>query len=262
MSQVLLRALQAMEKGTLVEFRHQGSRRLGIADRPDGKKNWVVVDQQGQSHTVQPRQVTYTIGGHYLPAELPEFLQQVEAHHDPSGLEVVWELLGPEGETATVRELAELLFSSDRPELCYTAHVLLSEDKVYFKQKGDRYEPRSASQVADICHQMNMEAKKAAEWEAFLGRLKQLLEGQIGHAELQSSDRHHIDSLERLAALGEGASHTAPAIDALDALDRPKTASGAFELLVDLGIWSRHENLFLHQRQIPTHFSQEVLTMA
>ena len=252
-----------MEKGTLVEFRHQGNRHFGIADRPDGKKNWVVVDQQGQSYTVQPRQVTYTVGGHYLPADLPDFLQQVQEHHEPSGLEVVWELLSADGETATVREFAELLFSGDRPELCYTAHVLLSEDKVYFKQKGDRYEPRPASQVADIRHQMEMEAKKAAEWEAFLDRLRQMLDGQPEEGtELQPSDRHRIDSLERLAALGESASQTAPALEALDALGRPKTASGAFELLVDLGIWSRHENLFLHQRQIPTHFSQEVLTMA
>ena len=264
-----------MEKGSLVEFRYQGGRRLGIADRPDGKKNWVIIDQQGQSHTVQPRQVTYSIGGSYTPADLPEFLQQVAAHHDPSGLELVWELLSADGETATVPELAEFMFSSDRPELCYTVHALLSEDKVYFKQKGDRYEPRPASQVAEIQHQMEMEAKKAAEWEGFLTRLKQRLaaspeeppkerpeEWPEEPPAIAPSDRPRIDALERFAVSEEAGKQTASAVEILSALERPKTATGAFELLVDLGLWSPHENLFLRQRQIVTHFPQEVLTMA
>ncbi|MEO0407479.1 MAG: ribonuclease R family protein [Cyanobacteria bacterium P01_A01_bin.135] len=251
-----------MEKGSLVEFRYQGGRRLGIADRPDGKKNWVLVDQQGQPHTVQPRQVTYTIGGHYTQAELPDFLQQVEDHYDPSILEVVWELLSADGETATVAEMAELLFSSDRPELCYTVHVLLSEDKVYFKQKGDRYEPRPASQVAEIQHQKEMEVKRAAEWEGFLTRLRQRLEASgEERARLEPSDRPRIEALERLAVAGEAEKPAAAAIEILAALGRPKTPSGAFDLLVDLGLWSHHENLFLRRRQIATHFPQEVLTM-
>ncbi|MGF1537244.1 MAG: ribonuclease catalytic domain-containing protein [Elainellaceae cyanobacterium] len=252
-----------MEKGTLVEFRYQGDRRVGVADRPDGKKNWVVIDCQGQSYTVQPRQITYTISGHYLPSELPDFLQQVEAHSDPSGLEVIWELLSVDSESVTPPELSELLFSSDSAALCYAAHVLLSNDKIYFKQKGDRYEPRSASQVADIRHQMDMEAKRAAEWEDCLGRISQRLnQPEATEIEWQPSDRPRIDALERLAVVGEGASHIAPALDILEALGRPKTGQSAFELLVDLGIWSRHENLFLRQRQIPAHFSQEVLAMA
>ncbi|MGF1515192.1 MAG: ribonuclease catalytic domain-containing protein [Elainellaceae cyanobacterium] len=259
-----------MEKGTLVEFRYQGDRRLGVAERPEGKKNWVVVDQRGQSYTVQPRQVTYSISGQYLPSELPDFLRQVETHSDPSGLEVIWELLSADGESVNPAELSDLLFSSDRPALCYAAHVLLSGDKVYFKQKGDRYEPRSAAQVADIRHQMEMEAKRAAEWEAFLGRINHRL-GQganlqeLGEAraeDWQASDRPRIEALERLAVVGDGASHIAPALDILEALGRPKTGQSAFELLVDLGVWSRHENLFLRQRQIPAQFPQEVLAMA
>ncbi len=251
-----------MEKGTLVEFRHQGDRRLGIADRPEGKKNWVIVDHRGQSYTVQPRQITYAVSGQYLPSELPDFLQKVEAHSDPSGLEVVWELLSDDGEAVTPAELSELMFSSDRPELCYAAHVLLSDDKVYFKQKGERYEPRSSSQVADIRHQMEMEAKRAADWAAFIARVTQRLEAP-SQDELawQPSDRPRLDVLERLAVMGD-ASNTVPALDILEALGRPKTGQAAFELLVDLGVWSRHENLFLRQRQIPAQFSQEVLAMA
>ena len=52
-----------MEKGTLIEFKVQGNPRLGVADRPEGKKNWVVIDGNGQSHVLHPRQITYTVEG-------------------------------------------------------------------------------------------------------------------------------------------------------------------------------------------------------
>ena len=45
-------------------------------------------------------------------------------------------------ETATPQQMAELLFSDQSPILCYAAHCLLSQDKIYFKQKSDYYEPR------------------------------------------------------------------------------------------------------------------------
>lgn len=64
-----------MEKGQLIEFRHQGERRLAVVDRPDGKKDWVVIDQQGQSHKLKPQRVEYEIpGGPYTVDDLPSFL--------------------------------------------------------------------------------------------------------------------------------------------------------------------------------------------
>ena len=42
-----------VDKGTLVEFRVQGDRRLGVVDRPDGKTRWFVVDERGQSHSLR-----------------------------------------------------------------------------------------------------------------------------------------------------------------------------------------------------------------
>ena len=81
-----------MEKGTLVEFRNQGDRRLGVVDRPDGKTRWIVVDERGQSTSLAPRQVTYKIVGEtYKPSDIPDFLQQVESYLDPSSLEEAWE---------------------------------------------------------------------------------------------------------------------------------------------------------------------------
>ncbi len=250
-----------MEKGTLVEFRLHGDRRLAVADRPDGKKNWVVVDENSQPHSIPPKQISYEIVGEtYKPSDIPRFLKEVEVYLDPSSLEVAWELLVDEGETADPASLAMLLFSEQTSAQCYAAYCLLSTDKLYFKQKGDRYEPRSTAQVAEIKHQQEVESLRHQESQGYWERVKQQLAGE--KVEWQQSDRSRLDALERFATLGEEATHRTPAIETLASLERPETPEAAFQLLVELGLWSNHENLFLRRSQIPVQFSAKVSEVA
>ncbi|MGB3512197.1 MAG: ribonuclease R family protein [Microcoleaceae cyanobacterium] len=250
-----------MEKGKLIEFRLHGERRLAVADRPDGKKNWVVVEANSQSHSIPPKQITYEIAGEdYKSSEITKFLQEVETYIDPSSIEVAWELLVEEGETVNPPEMAQLLFSEQTPAQCYAAHILLSDDKLYFKQKGDRYEPRPVAQVAEIKHQQEVQQQRQQELEEFLLRIRNRLAGE--EVEWQPSDRTRLDSIERLVVQGEESSHRIPATETLATLELPETPEAAFKLLVDLGLWSEHENLFLRRSQIPTHFSTKVLEVA
>jgi len=248
-----------VEKGTLIEFRLQGERRLAVADRPEGKKHWIVIDERGQSHTLHPRQVTYEVTGcTFKPSEIPSFLKEVQPYLDPSSLEVAWELLVEDGEAVTYAGMAQLLFSDQSPPLCYAAYCLLSEDKIYFKQKAESYEPRSAAMVAEIKHQRSTEESKLREQQEFFTRLQQRLTGVA--VEWQDSDRSRLDLLERFVLHPENASRVAQEI--LAALGRSQTAQSAFDLLVELGLWSPHENLFLRRSQIPIHFRREVLEVA
>jgi exoribonuclease II len=250
-----------MEKGTLVEFRVNSDRRLAVIERPEGKKNWIALDERGQSHTLRPQQVTYAVTHQtFKPADIPKFNQQVQPFLDPEQLEVAWELLTEMAESATPAEMAKLLFSDQSPALCYAAYYLLSEDKLYFKLKGDRYEPRPVAQVHELKHQLAMEAQRQREWEEFLARVAQALAGEA--VEWRPSDRSRMDALERFATFGEEASHRLPALEALAALHRPETKDAAFQLLVDLGLWGLHENIFLRQKQTPTHLSEKVLAVA
>ncbi|WP_239651348.1 hypothetical protein [Neosynechococcus sphagnicola] len=170
-----------MEKGTLIEFRLHSDRHLAVAERPEGKKHWIVTDQRGQSHTIHPRQITYEVSGQlYRPADLSKFWQQVQPYLDPAALEVAWELLVEAGEIVTPTSLALLLFSAQDPPLLYAAHVLLADDKLYFKQKGEGYEPRSAVQVAELKHQLEMEQQRQQEWQEFLALIRQQLQRQQG----------------------------------------------------------------------------------
>ncbi|MBW4615972.1 MAG: ribonuclease R [Desmonostoc vinosum HA7617-LM4] len=264
-----------MEKGTLVEFRVQGDRRLGVVDRPDGKTRWFVVDERGQSHSLAPRQITYTVNGQtYKPSEIASFLEQVQPYLDPSSLEVAWELLVEDGETVTPSQMANLLFSESEAPYCYAAHCLLSDDKLYFKQKGEAYETRTAAQVAERKHQIEVEALKAKGQQEFLARVEQALKGEA--VEWQRHDRQRLEGLEKYAALIADTVRTgvtydtlsraypppASVLETMTMLGRPATPQGAFALLVDLGWWSPHENLFLRRSSIPIQFPNKVLEVA
>ena len=264
-----------MEKGTLVEFRVQGDRRLGIVERPDGKTRWFVVDERGQSHSLAPRQITYTVTGQtYKPLEIANFLEQVKPFLDPSSLEVAWELLVEDGETVTPDQMANLLFSESAAPHCYAAYCLLSDDKLYFKQKGDAYEPRTAAQVAERKHQLEVEALKAKGQQEFLTRIEQALKGEV--VEWGRHDRQRLEGLEKYAALIADTVRTgvnydslarayppsAPVLETMTMLGRPTTPQGAFQLLVDLGCWSPYENLFLRRSSIPIQFPHKVLEVA
>ena len=264
-----------MEKGTLVEFRVGSDRRLGVVDRPDGKSRWFVIDKGGQSHSLAPRQVTYKINGSsYKPSQIDSFLEEVKPYLDPSSLEVAWELLVEDGESVSPEDMAILLFSESEANHSYAAYCLLSEDKVYFKQKGDNYEPRSANQVAERKHQLEVEALKARGQKEFLERVSQALEGE--KVEWQRHDRHRLEALEKYAALLADIPRTgvnyeslarafpppAPVLETMGMLGRPATPQGAFQLLVDLGWWSPHENLFLRRSSIPVQFPSKVIEVA
>ncbi|MEB3336499.1 MAG: ribonuclease R family protein, partial [Leptolyngbyaceae bacterium] len=88
------------------------------------------------------------------------------------------------------------------------------------------------------------------------------LSAALAEAQGKLSDprfRPRLEALERFATLGEEATHRTPALETLAALGRPETPQAAFQLLVDLGLWSRHENLSLRRSQIPTQFPTKVL---
>ena len=244
-----------MEQGKLIEFRVQGEPRLAVAERPEGKKDWIVIDAGGQSHKIRPQRVDYTVDGIYEASEIESFLTEVQPYLDPSSLEIAWEMLVEDNDTATPQQMAELLFSDQSATTCYAAHCLLSQDKIYFKQKSDHYEPRPVSQVEEIKHQLEVQAQKEQEKTEFITHLQQALAGE--KIQWSESDRLRLESIEKVALQTNNASKQAQEI--LKEAGRNCDPQGAFELLVDLGWWSKHENLFLRRSAYPTTFSKKVL---
>ena len=245
-----------MEKGTLIEFRVDEERRLAVAERPEGKKDWIVIDQKGQSFKIRPQKVEYTIGGgSYIPSDIPEFLNSVQSYLDPDSLEIAWEILIEDGAKTTPQQMAELLFSDQTPPACYAAHSLLSQDKIYFKRKGDSYEPRSESQVEQIKHQQEVEIQKNREKEEFLVHLKEALDGKkINWTE---SDRARLETISKIPLYPDQDYQSAKEI--LASIKQSADPQAVFNLLVQIGWWSEHENLFLRRSSYPVNFPQKVL---
>jgi exoribonuclease II len=252
-----------MEKGSLVEFQTNGEPRLGVIDRADGKKNWIVFDQNDRGQSMHPRQFTYEFsGGPYDISDIPRLLKEIEPLLDPDQLAVAWELLTEMAATTNAKELAEILFSDQSPKACYAAHRLLDKDRMFFKQKGDRYEPRPQSQVAELQHKIAVTQQKQKEWDEFIDRLRVATEAGTMPTEWQSGERSRLESLERFATFGDEAQNKTLAQEILAALDRPQVPQEAFNLLVSLSLWSPHENLFLRRSQAPVSFSPPVQKLA
>ena len=120
-----------MEKGTLIEFRVQGEYRLAVADRPEGKKDWIVLDGDGHAHKIRPQKVDYTVSGSlYEHSDIPSFKDSAESYLDPDSLEVAWEILVEDNEIVTPKQLAELLFSEQNPVPCYAAYSSVARNWV------------------------------------------------------------------------------------------------------------------------------------
>lgn len=263
-----------MEKGTLVEFRHNSDRVLAVVQGTEGKKNLLLGVASGQVHSVHPRQITFALNGgsSFTASDIPGFWQAVQAKLDPESLAVAWELVQEDRHALSLSEIAQLLFSDDSPISTYATYRLLSDDRTYFKPKGEGYEPRTPAQVKEILHQIAVTQQRQQEQAEFEAHVQQALAypGQ-GYA-WTAAERARLELLERLALQGAAAairshddlsnnlnaSDRERASQLLEQMGFPATPQGAFDALIALGLWSRHENLALRLTGIPTQFPKEV----
>lgn len=248
-----------MEKGTLVEFKVNGDRRLGVIEKPEGKKDWIAIDEKGNSHKVRPQKIDYLIEGESFEyTDIPKFMKEVTPHLDASSLEIAWELLVEESTSVTPADLASLIFEEKTPVFCYAAYLLLSEDKIYFKKKGEVYEPRPQNQVEEIKHQIEVERQKQKEKEIFAQKIQEALSGKT--VEWSESELNRLNFLEKYVLHPENPPKQA--LDIIESLGKNKTPESALQLLIDLQLWSKHENIFLRRSSYPNDFPQQVYELA
>ncbi|MEL6930811.1 MAG: ribonuclease R family protein, partial [Cyanobacteria bacterium J06600_6] len=107
----------------------------------------------------------------------------------------------------------------------------------------------------EIKHQLEVQAEKEREKAQFVAHLKQALEGEeIAWSE---SERLRLEAIEKVVLQSSNASKLAQ--ETLKQAGRNADPQGAWQLLVDIGWWSKHENLFLRRSAYPTTFSKKVL---
>ncbi|XP_058764089.1 ribonuclease II, chloroplastic/mitochondrial-like [Vicia villosa] len=268
---------RSLEKGLLLEFKKDSERiLLAVAQRPDGKKNWMVIDQNGVTSSIKKQQVTYIVPGisNFDQAEIAAFVQKAQDNVDPSLLEFAWSELLEKNKSVTVEEMAEIIFGRCEPLESYSAHLLLSKDEVYFtvvETTGLRcvYGPRPNEQVEELIRRKV--AKEAAEKEyqefiKLLGSAKSMpLQDKPSKSSWKDDEKiwSRIESLEAYAiddCESDEQRKTAGMI--LKEMGLAKTTSSAVNLLIDIGYFPVHVNLDLLKLSIPTHHFEKITSAA
>lgn len=268
---------RSLQKGLLLEFKKDSDKiLLAVAQRPDGKKNWMVSDQNGVTSSIKPQQVTYIVPGisNFDQADITHFVQKAQDNMDPSLLEFAWFELHEKNKSVTVEEMAEIIFGCIEPLESYSAHLLLSKDEIYFtilESKGLRcvYGPRPSEQVEELIRRKV--AKEAAEKE-FQNFIKLLgsAKSRPSHDKPSKSSWKdeekiwsRIESLEAYAidaCISDEQRKTAGII--LKEMGLAKTSSSAVNLLIDIGYFPIHVNLDLLKLRIPTDHLEEITSAA
>ncbi|GAB2272529.1 ribonucleotide-diphosphate reductase subunit rnr1 [Dionaea muscipula] len=268
---------QELKEGLLVEFKKDTERvLLAVAQKPDGKKNWMVYDQNGVTSSIKPQQITFIVPGveNFDLNQISEFIRRAQENLDPALLEFAWIELLEKTKSVTVEELAEMIFGIAEPLESYCAHLLLSRDEIYFSKLEGKglysvFMPRPTAQVDEILQQKLVKEAAEKEFQDFIQLLtsSKALPLQIKPPKISwmAEERIwcHIKSLEAYAidaCMDDEQKRTAGMI--LKAMGLAKTASSALNLLIDIGYFPVHVNLDILKLNIRTNHTAEAVTAA
>ncbi|CAH9074438.1 unnamed protein product [Cuscuta europaea] len=268
---------RTMRRGLLLEFKKDTERLLlAVALRPDGKKNWMVLDQNGVTASIKPQQVTFIVPGidTFDPINISNFVQKAFDNLDPALLEFAWNELLDNNKSVTVDELAEMIFGSAEPLESYCSHLLLSRDDIYFTRLGTKgshsiYGPRPPRQVHELLQRKIAKEADETELEEFVQLLKSI-EEMPPHAKppnamwmTETKNWEKIQSLEDFAVdncINDDRKRLVGAI--LKAMGMAKTSSSAVTLLMNIGYFPVHVNLDLLKLNLPTDHRDDIVLAA
>ncbi|PKA51958.1 Ribonuclease II, chloroplastic/mitochondrial [Apostasia shenzhenica] len=263
----------ALQKGYLLEFKKDSQKLfLAVAQKPDGKKNWMVCDQNGITSSIKPQQVTYIVPGieSFDHSDIPDFVQKAHNIMDPTMLECAWEELLENKRSVTPEELAEVLYGSREPIECYCAHLLLSKDDIYFNQANSKgsssiYVPRPTKQVEELTHRRHLKEAYEKELEEFT-QLVMSAKTMVPCFKPSKNTwlkeekyRQWFLSLEAYATDRCQNDEKTIAGNILKAMGLSKTSSAAVNLLIDIGYFPVHVNLDILKFNISSVEDEEVL---
>ncbi|KAL3692670.1 hypothetical protein R1sor_006321 [Riccia sorocarpa] len=262
----------AIKKGALLEFeRESGKIILAVAQKPDGKKNWIAVDQAGNSYSVRPQQITYLVPGieDFDPNKIVSFLASADDLEDLDLLEVAWEEMSSE-KLVAAETLAEVIYSDSSPVVCYAVHRMLSNNQIYFrcKQQGlsPTYEPRPPSQVNELQQKQLAEQKAQKELSSYVEAVKSALQCPQGEkpaeAVWREEELFHMRT-EALKAYVLKSPLDPPskksAEEVLEAMNLTKNPAVALNVLIGMGVLPLHVNVDLLKLKKQMEFTEDHL---
>jgi exoribonuclease II len=253
-----------MEIGRIVAFFDQKKLLLGVC--LEARENRVhLLSEENRELTLGSNRIVHSSSAPLktsLPREtlvesLKKTAEKQTAHAREVALAELWEVFNPEGRGLPLRELSELVFPP-RPSWDQEMAVLrvLFEDRLYFKQKGDLFEPRSPEKVEEIGRQLTRQAEAEREMEEAAAWIAGVWADRP--APPPAKKEAVFSLLKEYALFGAEAPEASKAKDLLERA-KIQAPNAAFDLLVRLGEWGEDENLFLLRHRIPQTFGGNVL---
>jgi exoribonuclease-2 len=197
--------------------------------------------------------------------DIQRFLQEVnKTRHDLTGqvdLAAIWELASEERQSAFKPDfLAGLCFGEDASEDQVAAFLrTIFTDRLFFKYREGMIEVHTP----EVVEQLKLQAGKEREKEALLGR------GAEALALLMKGDdpgpwpeRVKCLALVRDYYLfGNDFAESAMARELLKKA-RLTGTHDVYDLLVQAGVWQRHENIPVRRYEVPAEFAEDILQEA
>lgn len=195
-------------------------------------------------------------------ADQMEFMNQAqERRRELSGqvdVAELWELVHEEDEPLPLTDLAELAFG--RPvsddQLSATLRALF-EERSHFRLAGNEFLPLTAEQLEQKQAQMEAEARRQTEVESAVAFLRDY---KAGRAEGPAPER--LAGLLRDLVVLEDEAPDAKLAKEIAARAELGGRRKIFRLLVDLGVFSPHEDLAIRREGLPVEFPPQLLEAA
>ena len=258
---------RGLASGSLVEFTHGGNLCFGEVVRHPGRR-LLVVDVRGRERWLR-RDKILDLSANRVPTlsrqEALSHLRRIDGQRQARSLAVelqpLWEIAAEEGKDRvwSLEELAELQFGSpagdDRPVLLRALW-----HSRFFTRHANGWSPLSRearARTRELESLKKQQAKALAETAAWVRRVA---DGEAPDPRPANADEA-VRLLREAAVFGSGSPRRSEAAALMDRAHLHGSGA-AFDVLVRLGFWDRHENLELHRCGVPLEFSPESLEEA
>lgn len=178
----------------------------------------------------------------------------------------LWEILNTEQEWIDIATMTEFCFPHNPTDNHESAVVrAFFENRIYFKFNHDRFFPYSQEQVEKIIGQTRENARKNRIIQEGSDWLKRVLNDKksdlSGLPDLFGDQLEFANILKSIYILGKESKYYSLGKEMLDRAGIDNV-DGIFQVLVNLKVLDKDENLDLHRYDVSTHFPDEVMENA
>ena len=255
---------QGLASGSLVEFTHGGGLWFGAVLRHPGRR-LLVVDVRGRERWLRRDKILHlspnrapTLSRQGVMSHLRRLDRQRQARSLALELQPLWEIAAEEDEARawSLDELAELQFRA--PEADDRAVFLRALwHSRFFARHGSGWSPLSREARARSRELESLKERQAKDLAETAAWVRRAADGEAPGPRPPNADEA-IGLLRDAAVFGSASPRRSEAAALMERahLHGP---GAAFDVLVRLGFWDRHENLELHRCGVPLEFSPESL---